>query len=274
MNIKPSKVSARSTSKQVDSQNSQQSVTDERSCVLNPPSKVRDRLQPWLELANLLALPPSREELEHSVNPLVAMLQVDKWRASIRATPPCELLSRFERSRVPQEPSITATLDLRLLRTSEEEARRFHTLVSEVAYTLRGLVAAASPDALEAAGDDPLMISRLYENPATSRSEVWMRHGVVTTLWVDPFREFLRVLDGADVTRVRQCPICNHFFLAFRKDQKACSKRCNAVRRVRDWRANQEQHEYKRKLIGAGLLSRRRKKLRSKLNAQPSLRSR
>jgi hypothetical protein len=202
------------------------------------------------------------------------MLQVDEWRASIRAIRPSELLRRFERSRVAQEPAITATLDLPLLRADEEEARRFHALVSEVTSTLRGLVAAASPGTLEAVGDDPLMISRLYQNPATSRSEIWMRHGVVTTQWIDPFREFLGVLDGTDVTRVRQCPICNHFFLAFRKDQKACSKRCNAVRRVRDWRANQERHEYKRKLRGAGLLKRRRKKRRSKLNPQPSLRSR
>ena len=274
MNMKPDKASARSTSKHVESQNGQQSVTAERSRRLNPPSKIHEGLQGWLELANLLPPPPTLEELGHFANGLVAMDQLQKWRARIRATSPSELVGRFERSRVPQEPSITGNLDLRLLRTSEEEARRFHALVRAVASTLRGLAAAASPHTLKAVGDAPLMISRRYENPATSRSEVWMYHGVVTTLWVDPFREFLGILSGTDVTRLRQCPICKHFFLAFRKDQKACSKRCNVVRRVRDWRANQEQHEYKRKLRGAGLLKRRRKKRRSKLSAQPSLRSR
>jgi hypothetical protein len=58
------------------------------------------------------------------------------------------------------------------------------------------------------------------------------------------------------------------FFLAFRKDQKACSKRCNAVRRMRDWRKNQEQHEYQRKLRGARPLQGKKRKRRS--NEQPS----
>ena len=270
--MKPSKVSGRSTSKHFDSQNGHQSVTDGGIRGLTPPSKVHGRLQPWLELANLLPPPPSREELEHSVNALVMADHIHNWHVRIRATPASELLCRFERSRLAEEPAITATLDLPLLRTSEGEARRFHALVSAVASTLRGLVAAASPDTLKAVGDAPLMIHRLYDNPATSRSAVWMRHGVVTTHWVDPFREFLGVLDGTDVTRLRQCPICNHFFLVFRKDQKACSKRCNAVRRVRDWRANQEQHEYKRKLRGAGLLQRKKRKRRS--NAPSSFGSR
>ncbi len=148
------------------------------------------------------------------------MDQIHNWHVRIRATSPAELLSRFERSRLAEEPAITAFLDLSLLRTSEGELRRFHALVGAVASTLRGLVAAASPDTLEAVGDDALMINRHYDNPATSRSEVWMRHGVVSTHWVDPFREFLAVLDGTDVTRLRQCPICNRFFLALRKDQK------------------------------------------------------
>jgi hypothetical protein len=227
---------------------------------MTPPAKVRDRLQPWLELANLLPPPPSREESEHSLNDLIAMNQVAEWRARILAIPPSEVLRRFERACLAEEHAISSTLDLNLLRTSTEEASRFHALVSAVAYSLRALVRAAPPHVLKAAGDAPLMIFRLYENPATSRSEVWMRHGMVITRWVDPFREFLGVLDGTDVTRVRQCPICNRFFLAFRRDQKACSKRCNAVRRVRAWRANQEQHEYRRKLRGAGLLKRKRKR--------------
>jgi hypothetical protein len=53
--------------------------------------------------------------------------------------------------------------------------------------------------------------------------------------------------------RVRQCPVCKGFFFALRKDQKACSTRCNAARRVRQWRANQVQYEYRRKLRSAGL---------------------
>lgn|ERR1039458_2130091 len=266
MNIKPGKASARSTSKHVESQNGQQSVTGEGNRDLSPPSKLR--LQPWVKLANLLSPPPTREKLEDSVSRLVATDQLPKWRARLLATSPSELLRRFELSRLIQEPTITGNLDVRLLFTTEEGARRFHALASEVASILRGLVAATSPHTLKAIDDGALPISRFCENPATSHSAVWMFHGVIKTLWIDPFREFLAALDGTDVTRVRQCPICNHFFLAFRKDQKACSKRCNAVRRVRNWRANQEQHEYKRKLRGAGLLQRKKRKRRS--NAQPS----
>jgi len=51
--------------------------------------------------------------------------------------------------------------------------------------------------------------------------------------------------------------LCNRFFFASRKDQKA-SKSCNAVPRVCDWRASQKTHEYRRKLTTAGLLSQKR----------------
>lgn len=273
MNINSGKACRRSTSKHIDPEKDHQSVTPEEIYCITPPSEVQGRLQPWLELANLLPPPPSRPELAQTVNPLVSMLKGDAWPASFRAVHPSELLRRFEGSKAAQEASIAGSLDLPLLRKSEEEALRFHHLVTAVASALHALVAAASPHALKAVGDSPLLITRLYQNPETSRSEIWMRHGVVTAHWIDPFREFLRVLDDTDITRVRQCPICNHFFLSFRKDQKACSKRCNTVRRVRDWRKNQEQHEYKRKLRGAGLLNRTRRKRRSKPSAQHSLRS-
>jgi hypothetical protein len=58
---------------------------------------------------------------------------------------------------------------------------------------------------------------------------------------------------GVEAMRLGQCPLCNRFFFASRKDQKA-SKSCNAVPRVCDWRASQKTHEYRRKLRTAGLL--------------------
>jgi hypothetical protein len=267
-----SKALARSTSKQVDSQKGQQSVTEDRNGGAIAPSKASNRLRPWMELANLLPPPPSREKLERPASGLASMLNVETWNAEARATSPSELLRRFEGSELIQEQAICSTLDLLLLHTSESEAHRFHALVNAVASTLQQLVSAALPSVLKALGDESLMIYRLYENPATSRSEIWMHHGVVITKSVDPFAEFLRALEGSDISRVRQCPICNHFFWALRKDQKACSKKCNAVRRVRDWRANQEQHEYNRKLRGSGLLPQRKVKRRS--SALPNLRKR
>jgi len=128
---------------------------------------------------------------------------------------------------------------------------------------LRGLASAALSDTLRAAGKGPLLVSRLYDPPATSRSEVWIYDGVVATQYLDPYNDFLVALKGVSATRVRQCPVCNHFFFALREDQKACSKRCNAARRVREWRANQARYEYRRKLTEAGLLTPARKEKRS-----------
>jgi hypothetical protein len=172
------------------------------------------------------------------------------------------LFDDFERSPLAHEAAIAASLDLQLLHTDEEQARCFRQLISEIASTLGALAAAALPRVLKAAGEMPLMIKRLYENPATSRSEIWVSNGFVDTSWVDPFKDFLTALAGVEAARVRQCAICAHFFFALRKDQKACSKRCNGVRRVRDWRANQAQHEYRRKLRGAGLLTRKKTRRR------------
>jgi len=107
---------------------------------------------------------------------------------------------------------------------------------------------------LKAAGKTPLLIRRRYDTPATSRSEVWIRNGSITTNWFDPVKAFLDALESVEAMRVRKCPVCTNFFYAVRKDQKSCSKRCNAVRRVRSWRANQARHEYKRKFKKAGFL--------------------
>jgi hypothetical protein len=255
----PKKPSNRFTSKRVQLQNIDRSVTGPPNYVLKPFASVATSLGAWLELANLLPPPPPRQEFR-SVGGMLAWDLRDKWEQTIRTIPPFEFVRRFEGSKLLREPAITAALDLLLLRTSELEAQRLHALACAVATTLYGLIVATSPRTVRALGDTPLMISRRYENPATSRSEVWMRNGVIGIQWFDPFREFLRVLEGIEAVRLRQCPICDRLFLAVRKDQKACSKRCNAVRRVRDWRANQDQHEYRRKLRGAGLLSPRRRR--------------
>jgi hypothetical protein len=251
-----------SASKHVQPRSIDQSVTEPVNFVLKPPRGIATSLQAWLEVANLLAPPPPLQEF-NSVDDFLSVGPRQKWENNILATSPFELVRRLEHSGILAESAITATLDMPLSHTNELEAERFHALACAVATTLYGLIVATSPRTLQAVGDAPLLISRRYLNPATSRSEVWMRHGVIGIHWLDPFREFIRVLEGIEATRVRQCPICDRFFLAIRKDQKACSKRCNAVRRVRSWRANEEQHEYRRKLRGAGLLGRRKKRRQS-----------
>jgi hypothetical protein len=263
---KSGKAHTPATSKYVGPKGRRQSVTGERRSSIARPAKTRDRLRPWLELARLLPPPPSRENLKQFENGSVAIDPVRQWQADLRTMPSSELLSRFEHSQLSQEPAIAALLDLHPLRADEEEASRFHDLVSEVASALQVLAPAAqSTRVLKASGDAPVMIYRRYRNSASgnsasSRNEVWIRHGRVATQLVDPFKEFLTALDGVEASRVNQCPVCHHVFVAFRKDQKACSKRCNSIRRVRAWRANQERHEYNRKLRGAGLLKQRKRK--------------
>ena len=252
----------RSTSKQIDFKKHRGSVTHGAGGASQRPSKPHERLRPWLEIANLLSPPPLRDELERPSNAPVSILRVNRWEAEFRNLSPAEIVRRFERSPSAHEAVIVASLDLQLLHTNEEQARRFRRLIGEIASALRALVAVASPQVLEAVGEMPLMIKRLYETPATSRSEIWVRNGLVATSWVDPFKDFLTALAGVEAARVRQCTVCAHFFFALRKDQKACSKRCNGVRRVRDCRANQAQHEYRRKLRGAGLLTRKKTRRR------------
>ena len=213
-------------------------------------SKSHQHLQPWLELANLLRPPPSRDELDKSPNVLGVSLLVSRWEAQNHHEAPEDFMRRFERSRLAPAPALSTVMDS-ASRNQPGYARHFLEFVGDVARTLRSIADAASADIPEAMRDIPLM--RLYEIPRLARCEVWIRNGVVATNWFDPFMEFLAALQGVEAKRVRQCPVCQRFFVALRKDQKACSKRCNVVRRVRDWRANQGRYEYRRKLSGAGL---------------------
>lgn len=221
-----------------------QSVTEER--------KPYERLQPWLEFAKLLPAPPLAQQgdLESLFS------QTDRrrgWERQVRDIPPLQFVAAYERCRANHIKKITATIDLDRLRADREPASGFLNLAVDVAHSLCALARASEPETLKAAGSVPLMVQILYEPPSVARAEIWIREGVVTTIWTDLFAEFLRALEGVEARCVRQCPVCRHIFFALRKDQKACSKRCNAVRRVRLWRENQDRHEYRRKLRSAGL---------------------
>jgi hypothetical protein len=222
--------------------------------------KCYQRLRPWFQLAGLLPPPPARSP--KPLHPLGAFLWTDRWqwRNQCRSEPTTTFVERFERSGLALVPVFAEMLNLDLLRTSSEHGRGLCELAWDVAETLHTLTAAVSDGALRRAGDTPLLIRRRYGTPSASHSEVWVRDGAVTTHWVDPFTKFLDALAGVDAAHVRQCPVCHRLFFAVRKDQKACSKPCNAVRRVRDWRANQAEHEYRRKLKAAGLQPQKRKR--------------
>jgi len=58
----------------------------------------------------------------------------------------------------------------------------------------------------------------------------------------DPYEDFLRALDGKDLRRLRSCPVCRRFFVAWRSDQKSCNLRC--ANRLRVSKFRQKQPEY------------------------------
>ena len=245
MKTKPGKRSDPHTSKQIISRAQVRSVTTLASDGAKLPKQAHERLKPWLGLANMVPA-PARDGTERPARLLIA--RVDG----------AQFLRQFESSPLARVPAISSTIDLQHLRESPEEGHRLLELAQEISITLQTLAQAASVKVLKAAGEEPILIRRIYKTPATSRSEVWMRRGSVAAKWIDPFQAFLDALEGVEGMRVRGCPICSQFFYAVRKDQKACSKRCNASRRVRDWRANRAQHEYRRKLRSAGLLPKTR----------------
>ncbi len=63
----------------------------------------------------------------------------------------------------------------------------------------------------------------------------------------DPYEDFLAVLSDCDLRRLRSCPVCGHFFVAWRMDQTACSKRCANRLRVARFRQRQPQYSANRK---------------------------
>ena len=63
----------------------------------------------------------------------------------------------------------------------------------------------------------------------------------------DPYEDFLAVLSSCDLRRLRSCPVCRHFFVAWRKDQAACNTRCANQLRVARFRQKQPQYSASRK---------------------------
>lgn len=63
----------------------------------------------------------------------------------------------------------------------------------------------------------------------------------------DPYEDFLAALSDCDLQRLRSCPVCRHFFVAWRMDQTACNKRCANQLRVARFRQKQPQYSANRK---------------------------
>jgi hypothetical protein len=64
----------------------------------------------------------------------------------------------------------------------------------------------------------------------------------------DPFEVFLAELTNAgDLRRLGSCPACRRFFVAWRLDQKACSRPCANLMRVHKFRKKKEEYVANRK---------------------------
>jgi hypothetical protein len=225
--------------------NRKQSVTEGRESY--------ERLQPWIEFANLLPAPPLAQ-MSDQESVWSRMDRRREWERQLREIPPLQFVQAYERSHSARVRAITVFIDLDRLLADPEPATGFRNLAIEVATSLTAIARASLPETLAAAGSVPLLVQTLFEPPSVARAEIWIHEGVVKTEWIELFADFLKALEGVDARCLRRCPICQRVFFARRKDQKACSKRCNAVRRVRLWRENQDRHEYQRKLRSAGLV--------------------
>jgi hypothetical protein len=63
----------------------------------------------------------------------------------------------------------------------------------------------------------------------------------------DPYEDFLAAVSECDLRRLRSCPICHRFFVAWRIDRKACGARCANQLRVHRFRAKQPEYLANRK---------------------------
>jgi len=56
-----------------------------------------------------------------------------------------------------------------------------------------------------------------------------------SSLEVDLYRQFRDALNGLEAKRLGSCPVCKHFFLSVRHDQKACTSVCANRLRFKNW---------------------------------------
>lgn len=244
-----SKAKARNASKRERSKSTQLSVTAINGVTPREeetPSKRYARLEPWLRLAALL----------HPLTHAQAPGRPGVTRTGFPPETPDEFLRRFEASGLPKalglEPpimvvgwragrAITQPMP-ETLEAKAERAARLQMLAMQVARTLDYFADRPAGMAVEDLGTGTVGIENF--------------DGVFVTRVVNPLEAFCDALKGAEAVRVRRCSICGHIFYARRLTQKACSRGCNATRRVRAWRAKQRDYEYNRKLKSADVKKR------------------
>jgi hypothetical protein len=200
-----------------------------------------ERLKPWLELTNLLGPPVEVPDPEHP-----------NVRTRAFLVEHSEFFRRFEASGLSNDPEFKS-----LRWSSDVEARdRLLKLAYQIARNL-SFLARAAEDCRYFEDSDFLRHDDIYglciEPIDSAAASIWIQQGTFNTRISDPYKGFLDALAGAEAGRLRRCPICERIFYALRLTQRACSKRCNQNRRVRQWRNKQSEYEYNRKLRSSGL---------------------
>jgi hypothetical protein len=124
---------------------------------------------------------------------------------------------------------------------ARQQEQLFYRLLDAtfIAIARSGAAGPLEPDPIPL--PDPPSFRRLVQNPdGTGRIE----YSPLKTR----FEEFEQVLQGPDLTRIRECPSCDKLFWAKRKDQVACSTRC--ANRVRFSRFYNKKNRTRRKSGG------------------------
>ena len=124
---------------------------------------------------------------------------------------------------------------------TKEKASVLYGLGFAVRETLEALIRARQE--YEAGDNYPVLATSPY-----SRAFQILENGRLHERDDDLFHG--KFLDGAlaevNINRFMCCEICRAFMYSVRQGQKACSQRCNAVRRVRAWRAKKDKYKFNR----------------------------
>ena len=72
-------------------------------------------------------------------------------------------------------------------------------------------------------------ISSHLDNPVTLRADTEGKCHL-------EHHPLLRALEGIELFRIRECPICGQIYWAGRMDKPCCTRKCAGIRRTRRWR--------------------------------------
>lgn len=194
----------------------------------------------WLDAVNGIPTDQIAPDHANGIPPLLAAPYADipaLWVARINGTVPLrdqKILELRERTR---DWGTTAVGHIFREDTDPQEpGERLHELVSAwmTFAQLASFGAAALCGQTVTIGCPTGAGARLISNQGTLHVEI---------------SPFLKMLEGIETFRIRECPICRKFFWAGRRDKSACREECARVVRQRNIRARQKANRtYKNKL--------------------------